>query len=174
MSITAQEQKVVDCYNEVSYLLEQKGTTTLVAMNALVRVACTIAISGGASVDDFVANVRDTFNALNKKYGDEFRENGKVSSMTLGEYQERAAKQRVEREANEESSADRHARWVAEARVKGIRNLTAEEYCLVAKMVEAAGSGAYPLDAPVMFNGGTPCDMWTGYCSCGGAHKDGI
>jgi len=33
---------------------------------------------------------------------------------------------------------------------------------------------AWPNDKPHRYNGsGTPCDMWTGPCSCGATHKDG-
>lgn len=98
---------------------------------------------------------------------------------TRREWIEAEEKRLAERARTEESEQARHLRYLEGARTKGIRNLTAAEYQQVVLMVHApereGGCVGWPLDAPAMFNGsGEPCDMWTGPCSCGAAHRDGI
>lgn len=94
-------------------------------------------------------------------------------SITRGEWLRQAEAAR-KREGVETSV--RHTRYVEAARLKGIRNLTAEEYCATAALVADGGfSNHYPLAAPAMFNASSePCDMWNGHCSCGANHRDGI
>ncbi len=97
---------------------------------------------------------------------------------TLREIREAEARRRVEQRASEETSEERHERYLADARANGIRNLTADEYKRASELAGAHHPGAvvgWPLDAPAMFNGTSePCDMWSGPCACGAWHKEGI
>lgn len=36
------------------------------------------------------------------------------------------------------------------------------------------GAVVWPKDKPKQYNGGTLCDMWTGPCSCGAWHREGL
>lgn len=76
-----------------------------------------------------------------------------------------------------------HHEKVVEARTSGLRNLTAAEYSQAAKLADPEGQEldgerkvtGWPDDAHAMFNGSSePCDMWSGPCSCGAWHREGI
>jgi hypothetical protein len=96
-------------------------------------------------------------------------------SITRGEWLRQAEEAHAQHERLVQQSVDEaHARQVKDAQLKGIRNLTAEEYIHAASLVPIGGT-EYPRDAAAMFNASCePCDAWNGHCSCGAKHRDGI
>ena len=58
------EENVMKFVDKVLDLVNASKVTSIIAMNALMRVACLIAIQCGSNADGFVKEVRETFEKI--------------------------------------------------------------------------------------------------------------